>query len=122
MLRSFLAVLAGMIAWPALFLGGNQALLALFPDRYRADSTTDDPVILLVTLALSVAASLLAGYVTAAAAGRRPFAHTLVLGLIQLAIGIFVQLQYWEAIPLWYHLIFLALLVPGHIAGGKLRR
>jgi hypothetical protein len=60
--------------------------------------------------------------VTATAARSRPRAHTVALGLVQLTLGIFVQASYWHAIPIWCHLSFLALLLPGNVVGGMLRR
>ncbi len=83
--------------------------------------TTDHTGILLLVLALSVVCSVIAGWVTAAVATRARVGHAVALGILQLAIGIFTQLQYWDAIPLWYHLPFLALLLPGNVLGGWLR-
>ena len=42
-------------------------------------------------------------------------------GILLLATGIAVQLQYWSLLPIWYHLVFLVLLVPSTVAGGSLR-
>ena len=39
-----------------------------------------------------------------------------------LAVGIGVQAGSWNLMPVWYHLTFLALLVPGALIGAKLRR
>jgi hypothetical protein len=43
------------------------------------------------------------------------------LGIVQLVIGIFVQTMYWHVIPTWYHLTFLALLIPGILLGARMR-
>ena len=47
--------------------------------------------------------------------------HVWVLALIQLGIGIFVQSGVWDQMPLWYHLPFLALLLPANVYGAWLR-
>jgi hypothetical protein len=47
---------------------------------------------------------------------------SLWLGLILLGVGMFVQAQYRYLMPLWYHLLFLLLLVPACMIGGQLRR
>ena len=47
---------------------------------------------------------------------RLPF----VFWYLNLSFGIFIQYQYWDKMPLWYHLPFLAMLVPGIILGGIL--
>jgi len=70
---------------------------------------------------VSIVCSLLAGLLTATLAPVRPGTHVLVLALIHLGIGIAVEVGSWSAAPPWYHLCFLALLVPGHWVGGKLR-
>jgi hypothetical protein len=38
--------------------------------------------------------------------------------VLQLGLGIFFQAQYWQLMPLWYHLPFLALLLPGNVYGA----
>ncbi|MCW5874766.1 MAG: hypothetical protein KIS88_09005 [Anaerolineales bacterium] len=44
----------------------------------------------------------------------------LILGVVLLLVGIAVQRQYWKLMPLWYHLLFLALLVPTTLFGASL--
>jgi hypothetical protein len=36
--------------------------------------------------------------------------------------GLMVQIVAWRYIPIWYHFLFLFLLIPVTIAGGKLRK
>lgn len=122
MLKSILAVFVGMVTWAVLWLLSNAGLAALLPGSFDADGATSSAGILLVILVLSVVYSVLAGYVTAMIAGRRLIAHTVALGIAQLVVGVLVQLQYWDAMPLWYHLPFLALLLPGNVFGGWLRQ
>ena len=45
---------------------------------------------------------------------------TLILGILLLIVGVLVQAMVWNLLPIWYHLIFLILLIPATIAGGKL--
>jgi O-antigen/teichoic acid export membrane protein len=44
------------------------------------------------------------------------------LAAIQLAIGVAVQASFWDKMPVWYHLSFLALLAPGILLGARLAR
>ena len=44
----------------------------------------------------------------------------MVLAVIQVVIGILVELSYWSAIPVWYHIAFILLLAPAIFVGGKL--
>ena len=45
----------------------------------------------------------------------------LILGVILLIVGIAVQIMFWNVFPIWFHLIFWALLVPMTILGGKMK-
>jgi hypothetical protein len=121
MLRSIFAVLAGDIIWTILWLGTNAALAAAMPGAFQADGSIDSSGLLAVILVLSVLISIIAGYSTARLASAHEVSHALALGVVLLLIGVFVQSQYWEVLPLWYHLTFLALLIPAAWLGGKLR-
>jgi len=77
--------------------------------------------LLLSILVYSVALSVLAGWLTATIARTKPTRHALALGALQLAFEIAAQAAYWSLMPLWYHLPFLALLIPGNLLGAHLR-
>ena len=74
---------------------------------------------LLAYLLLSVVASLAAGVATAKLAPRLPMRHVWILAALLLATGIPVQMTSWELLPAWYHLMFLAALVPVTVLGGR---
>ena len=120
MMRKTLATVAGFSLWTALWLSLSQALMALAPDRFRPDGSTDSTLLLALTLAASVLFSLIAGFTTVvvlrAGASSGPVR---ALALSLLAVGILVQVQYWQVMPLWYHLCFLGLLVPATLLGGR---
>lgn len=121
MLRSILAVLAGDIIWTGLWLMTNAIVAAIAPASFGVDGSINSAGILFLILVLSVAISVAAGYSTARLARVNELTHALALGIVLLVIGIFVQSQYWDALPVWYHLSFLALLIPAAWLGGKLR-
>jgi uncharacterized membrane protein (DUF485 family) len=73
-------------------------------------------------LSYSLGFAVLAGYVTGWIARRSEVRHTLVLGVLQLAMGTVATIAYFDVAPVWYHLTFLALLIPAHVLGGVLRR
>lgn len=120
-MRSLLAALAGVVLWGALWAGTGAGLAAAMPGSFDADGYTQSAGILLLMLAISVLLSLLAGYVCAAIAHANPMRVVQVLAAIQLAIGIAVQASVWDRMPLWFHVPFLALVIPAHLAGGRLR-
>jgi fructose-specific phosphotransferase system IIC component len=119
--RSILAVIVGMVVWAVLWMGSNQVFFLIFPDLMDLEGPIDNAGVLLTFLLISVLLSVIAGYITAWIARRRPLTHALVLGIIQLTIGIIMQVQFWELMPVWYHLSFLALLIPGYLVGAMLR-
>ncbi len=120
MLRYLLAILAGFVLWTILFLGGNAVLAALVPSAFNEDGSTSSSMLLIVLLLLTVIYSVLSGITTARIAQAHQVRCGLVLGLLLLLVGIGVQLQFWDIIPLWYNLAFLALLVPGAWFGARL--
>ena len=107
--------------WSVLWVGGNAGIATATPESFNENGSTDSVVVLAVLLVLSAALSILAGYVTATTSRSQGLVQVAIAGAILLAIGIFVQMQYWDVMPVWYHLIFLALLLPVVLAGGKLR-
>ena len=120
MKRIILSVLAGFVLWSVLWLGANAVSVALVPDAYNEDGTSDSAAVLIVFLILSVACSVGSGFLTAALARTGSLAPAWALGGLLLAFGAVVQILSWEAAPLWFHLPFLALLVPAVLAGAKL--
>lgn len=119
-MRTLLAVLAGYALWSALWLGGDVAFRRLWPEAYPADfpATPMTAVVpLLATLVLSIVCSLAGGRLT------RQFARgggaIWILAAALLLTGIGVQASVWKGLPLWYHLPFLALLVPVTLLAGR---
>jgi hypothetical protein len=120
-MRAAFVVFCGVALWTLLWLGGNAALASLIPHVYRDDGTTGHAGVLGVILLLSGLCSLAAGYVVSALARGRWRGHAIALGAALLAIGVLVQSQYWQLLPVWYHVIFLAGLLPVSLLGARLR-
>lgn len=118
MMRAILAVILGYGLWTILWLGGNAGLKAAFPDALPEGGPYTATLPLVLALALSVFCSLASGALAGALARGAP---VLVLALFLLATGIGVQTTAWDLMPLWYHLVFLALLVPVTLLGGRRR-
>ena len=120
MLRSIGSIATGFAVWTVLFLGSSALLTAVAPGAFNSDGSTDSAIMLLVILALSVLFSMFAGWVTFTVDRVRALGSSLILGVLLLAVGIFVQLQYWDVMPLWFHLSFLGALIPGVLVGYRL--
>src|SRR5688500_4072979 len=133
MLRVILGIVAGFIAWSILWVGSDQVLTTLNPDWYGAHqlgfqkaifnntSFTPDNTILGLHLVREVIITLISGFLAAfIARGNRN--APLGLGIVLLLAGIGVEAMAWNYAPLWYHVAFLALLIPSAIMGGRLKR
>src|SRR5687768_1470282 len=133
MLRIILGVIVGFVAWTIIWVGSDQLLHQSSPEWYgrhqdqtalavaNSESFNADTMILLMGLGRSLIASIMAGFLAAMVAGenrRTP----LILGIILLIVGIAVQIHLWNVFPVWFHLIFWAMLIPATILGGKMKQ
>ena len=121
MWRFVAGVIAGNLAWTMLWLGLNvglrtQGLLPADPTE-RIEASTP----LLIMLLASVAFSVAAGWIATAIAPLARYWPAIVLSVIQFALGIFFQSQAWQLMPLWYHVPFLLLLIPATLLGAWFR-
>jgi hypothetical protein len=133
MLKIILGVIVGFIVWSIVWVGSDSLTAAIFPDWWGrhsqaiqaafADGSTPqhDNMISLVMLIRSIFTSVIAGYMAALVAGeyRR---STMILGIILVLVGISVEGLTWRMAPAWYHIIFVLLLYPMTVLGGRLRR
>lgn len=121
MTRTVLAVLVGVVLWGVLWNLGTMGTQRLLPELASPGEPIAHAGVLLGFIAYSVVLSVLAGWVAAALARQRARAAVWGLAVVNLAIGIAVEVSYWELMPAWYHLAFLALVVPATLLGGRLR-
>ena len=133
MVRIILGVIVGFIAWSIVWLGSEKILSAIWPAWYGAHQLafeaavssggafTADTTILLMNIVRGSIISVMSGYLAAMIAGERG-RSTMVLGVLLLAFGVLVAALTWAIIPLWYHIIFIAMLIPMTILGGKLKQ
>ena len=121
MLRNIVAVIAGFAVWSVLWLGSNFIIKRAMPHAFGDDGSVDSASILAGMIVLSSVYSVIAGYTTASLARGNRMKPAFALGIVQLVIGIFVQSMYWHVIPIWYHLTFLVLLIPGILLGARVR-
>jgi hypothetical protein len=118
MLKNLFAVIGGFVLWSALWIGTDFTLLLISPDWYGNGLKNSNTVVLLIGLLRTVFISFVSGYTAALIAKPNITTTVLLLGVLLLAFGIWVQAQFWNAVPLWYHLIFLGLLIPVTLFGG----
>jgi hypothetical protein len=119
--RAIVAVVAGAAVWAALWIGGTQAAMATVPEMLPRDQPVTHLGALLGLILYSLPLSVLAGYVTATVAGKDPMAAVWALAVLQLILGIIAETSAWSLTPAWYHIVFLALVVPATVYGGRVR-
>jgi hypothetical protein len=132
MMRIILGALVGFVVWSILWVGSDAIFSVVSPDwgktsaEFREAVTNETPyalssMVLMALLVKGVILSIVSGFVTALIA-KENTKSTLGLGILLLLFGIFIQAVYWNYMPLWYHIPFLALLIPMAVLGGKLTR
>ena len=130
MLRIVLGVIAGFIAWLVVWLVSEKVISAIWPTfgaQQRAfeevvkngGQFTADATMLVTHIVLGSIVSLIAGILAALVAGENSRAP-LFVGILLLAMGILKAVMSWQYVPIWYHVIFTAILLPMAILGGKL--
>jgi hypothetical protein len=128
--RIVVGVIAGFIAWLIAWVGSEKILSAIwqgFGAHQRAfeeavkngGQFTADTTMLLTHIVLGSIVSVMSGSVAALIA-RENTRAPLVLGFLLLAVGLLKVVMSWPYVPIWYHVIFTAILLPMAIMGGKL--
>lgn len=120
MLRAIAAVVAGFVLWSVLWLAVGVGIRAVWPDAIAEDNSVSDTTVLLVHVAGSIVCSLASGALAALIARRRAWQAVAWLAGILLAVGLMVEIAGWSLLPVWYHIVFLALLVPATLVGGAI--
>jgi ABC-type microcin C transport system permease subunit YejE len=121
-MKIFIGIATGFLLWTILWLGSEPVIFTMVPEwNHESDPTRVVDAYLVVKLLLSVLFSLISGYVSAVIAKDAMRAPT-GLGVLLFLVGLFVQIGVWDSVPVWFHSIFLGLLLPVTIIGGRLRK
>ena len=118
MVRAVVGVIVGYAIWTVLWLGGNAVFFRELGSVTAEGEASLEPGFYIGVLGLSVVCSIMAGITGAATAGSKARGSVLVMSLLLLVTGIGVQIGAWDLMPTWYHLTFLALIVPVCIGAG----
>ena len=132
MVRIVFGVIAGFFAWSIVWVGSEIVFSAIWPEWYGAHQRaftaaiknggqfSADTMILLMQIVLGSIVSVMSGFLAALIARENKRAP-LILGLLLMAFGLLKVVMSWPYVPIWYHVIFTALLIPMTIVGGKLK-
>jgi len=132
MVRIALGAVAGFFAWSISWFGGEAILSAIGPEWFGVHQAafqaalvnggqfTADTTLLVTHIALGSVVSVLAGFLAALVASENQRVP-LILGVLLLAFGVLKAVMSWPYVPIWYHVLFTAQLMPMTMLGGKLR-
>lgn len=121
-MKIFIGVAVGFILWTILWLGSEPVIFLIAPEwNHEGDLSRVVTEYLIVKLALSSLFSFLAGYISAVIS-RDVMRGPTILGILLLIVGLAVQISIWESVPTWFHSLFLGLLLPLTLIGGRVHR
>jgi len=121
-MKIFIGVAVGFITWSILWLGSEQIVFAMIPEwNHEGDLSKVTENYLVSKLVLSALFSLISGYLSAVIA-KESLRAPAILGVILLFVGVGVQIANWDSLPVWFHSIFLGLLLPITFVGGRIKR
>jgi uncharacterized membrane protein (DUF485 family) len=81
---------------------------------------TADTTMLVTHIVVGSIVAVMSGFLAALIAGGNKRAP-LVLGVLLLALGLLKVVMSWPYVPIWYHVIFTAILLPMAVVGGRLK-
>jgi hypothetical protein len=130
MLRTILGVAGGFFAWLTVWVVSEKITSALWPafgvhqEAFQAAITdggdfTAEGAMLVTHIVLGSIVSVISGFLAALIAGGNSRAP-LIMGFLLLAMGLLKAVMSWSYVPIWYHILFTALLLPMALLGGKL--
>ena len=132
MVRIVLGAIAGFFAWSIVWVGSEKIFSAIWPAWYGAHQHafeaaiqtggqfTPDTTILLMNIVRGAIVSAMAGFLAALISGENK-RSPLLLGFLLLAFDLLIVVLSWKHVPIWYGVIFTAMLIPMTILGGKLK-
>src|SRR5215207_10237259 len=107
-----LGVVIGFVVWTILWLGSDAVIRAAVPGIAPSEDLSNVPTAYLITkLIIGAVISMISGYLAVLIA-KGDASAGLGLGILLLLTGIFFEVSNWNQIPLWYHFLFLFLLIP----------
>ncbi|MEQ1605472.1 MAG: hypothetical protein ABL999_11455 [Pyrinomonadaceae bacterium] len=130
MIRIVLGVIGGFIAWLIMWVGSEKIISAIWPAFGVRQQAFEDAIKnggpftgetgpLLTHIVMGSIVSVIAGSLAAAIGGENSRAP-LFVGILLLLMGVMKAVMSWQYVPLWYHVVFTAILLPMAIVGGKL--
>lgn len=130
MLRIALGVIAGFVGWLIAWVASEKIIGAIWPAFgvhqkafeeviKNGGEFTADTTMLFTHVVLGSIVSIMAGALAALVAGENSKAP-MFAGILLLLMGVAKAVMSWQYVPVWYHVVFTAMLLPLAFLGGKL--
>jgi len=130
MIRIILGVIAGFIAWLFVWVVSEKIISVVWPAFGAHQKAFEEAIknggpftaetsALITHIVLGSIVSFAVGSLAALIAGENSRAP-LFVGILLIAMGVLKAVMSWQYVPIWYHVIFTAILLPMAILGGKL--
>jgi hypothetical protein len=119
MMRSVLAIAAGVFTLGVLAIGGDAVFLRLVPGAFDARGFTDRPGVLLVMIVYTTAFSAISGWVTARVSRRADRRDVLILAAIQLAMTVAASAVLFDVRLLWFYAATIVATPAAIVFGGS---
>lgn len=119
-MRATLAIIAGYAAWTIVWLTGNSMLRTVGVLPTDTTARIDSPGALSTLIGISIVCSIAAGTIARAISRSSSNHPVLILAFLLLLTGVAVQWSLFQLMPIWYHVTFLALLIPMVLVGARL--
>jgi len=119
---SVIAVLSAPMIYGVICVPTISQLTAANPGLLNEMGGTEDVGLILQIEAIQAIVMLIIGVIVAAIARFKEMLHVGIATAVMLAIGVSVQVSFWEAMPAWHHFVFFALIVITVPAGGMIQQ
>jgi hypothetical protein len=122
MLKMIAGIVAGLIIWIIVATIGNLLFRVLWPGYAEAEISMRFTLAMMIARLLLGALSSVCSGLAVAWIAKGSGAAAWILGIVLTALFVPVHYRLWDKFPIWYHAIFLALLLPLTLLGAKLLR
>ena len=121
-LREFTAIASSPLIYGVLCLPLTSLLLAQYPEEVNRFGGTHNTGLVIATECLQLISLIICGFAARMIAGDNARIRLIQLGMTleMLAIAVWVELLYWDAMPIWHHFVFFALIILGLATGSAL--
>ena len=118
MLRTVSSVVVGLLMWGLVATLLNFGLRLWLPGYAQAEPLMAFTLVMKIARLLLAAIACLAAGATIRMIAPSSLAAPWVVGLVLLAMFVPVHVQLWDKFPVWYHVTFLASLIPLTLLGA----